>query len=43
MDQVVQSNAANAEENASAATELNLQTQNLEQVIKELSKVIHGN
>jgi len=43
MDKVVQQNAANAEESASASEEMNAQALNMKGVIGELSQLIGGN
>ena len=42
MDQVTQSNAANSEETASAATQLNTQSQDLKSIINELIIMVEG-
>jgi methyl-accepting chemotaxis protein len=42
MDKVTQSNAANAEESASAAEELNAQAQSLQEAIKSLMLMVEG-
>ncbi len=42
MDQVTQSNAANAEESASAAAELNAQAENLKQAVHDLLTMVDG-
>ena len=42
MDKVTQSNAANAEESASASEELNAQAQSLNEVVNELLSMIEG-
>jgi methyl-accepting chemotaxis protein len=42
MDKVTQSNAANAEESASAAEELNAQAENLKEAVNELLTMVDG-
>jgi methyl-accepting chemotaxis protein len=42
MDQVTQSNAANAEESASAAAELNAQAENLKEAVHDLLTMVDG-
>jgi methyl-accepting chemotaxis protein len=42
MDQVTQTNAANAEESASAAEELNAQAEELNRMVAELNKLVGG-
>ena len=42
MDQVTQSNAANAEESASASEELSAQAEELSQIVKELQDMVGG-
>jgi methyl-accepting chemotaxis protein len=42
MDKVTQSNAANAEESASAAEELNAQAENLKEAVHDLLTIIDG-
>ena len=42
MDKVTQSNAANAEESASASEEMNAQTQNMKQMVGELVALVGG-
>jgi methyl-accepting chemotaxis protein len=42
MDKVTQSNAANAEESASAAEELNAQAESLKNAVKELQELVGG-
>jgi len=43
MDKVTQSNAANAEESAAAAEELNAQAETMKQSVMELLKLVEGN
>jgi methyl-accepting chemotaxis protein len=43
MDQVTQQNASNAEESASASEELSAQSQNLQAMVMDLSRVVGGN
>ncbi len=42
MDNVVQANAANAEETASASEELSAQSNELKNMVKDLTKIIEG-
>lgn len=42
MDQLTQSNAANAEESASAAEELNAQSQTLKEAVRDLLRLVEG-
>jgi methyl-accepting chemotaxis protein len=42
MDQVTQSNAANAEESASASEELSAQAEELSQIVRELQNMVGG-
>jgi methyl-accepting chemotaxis protein len=43
MDQVTQQNASNAEESASASEELSAQSQNLQAMVMDLSRIVGGN
>ena len=42
MDQVTQSNAANAEESASSSEELNAQAHDLQKMVGMLEVIVHG-